>query len=706
MSKNPKKPKTGDRVDWRAGHGPLTGTLNATAGALAATALAHATGTPEWWALAAGAAGATGTIGAGLRKAVTKLTLAFRGGCWLTAGTWSCWALSTGDPTSPTALASLAIAGLTGGTLSTAFAAHEETEQARRSTLLVLGTRRALAAEWIDRLERVCRISDTQIPGIEQWPSGYGYTVEVELPAGGVTRRAVKDRTEALASDLDLPTGCGITVLDGISKRRVLILVKTKSLAGKETPFPVEELAEVETVVNPLPVSLLADGGRAELDLRQASTIVAGTTGTGKTNWLHTLIARLNQCNDVLVWVIDFNGGSLGLPWLHAWRQAQLSGDEEQMAAVPVPGVDWVASTPEEAKRMLGVAVRIAEARKVAYQDHMRAEDDDKLPVGPDLPEIVIVVDESAEVAATRAAKDTLAGISKVIRIARAMAVRAVVSALRVTQDVLPDPMVRKMASNRVCTGATEDSELGHFFGWRALSAEDSFDGPGSLLVGTDGKSPHPGQQWRIKPSLIDTVCKMTAARRPALDKASLEAAGTDYTNRWLLERCGHLWAAPVGATATGGQTGSGGTGSGPRREWKATADWDRPRERDVQTPDAAELAAWFNAPAAHRDQQQPKAQDGFDGSDPSTWATRHDRTDNAGDARKAALLLILAAGPQGTGASAMERELKDDFGTRRPVIQRWLKEWAEAGEIVRVGEGSKARYVHREHAPGDSADD
>ncbi|MFB6984104.1 hypothetical protein [Streptomyces scopuliridis] len=693
-----KNTKRAARVDWSAGHGPLTGTLNATAGALAATALAHATGTPEWWALAAGAAGATGTIGAGLRKAVTRATLAFRGASWMAAGVWSSWALASGDPTSPTALGALAIAGIAGGTLSTAFAAHEETEQARRATLLSLGTRRAQAAEWIERLERVCRIEGAAIPGIEPWPSGNGYTVEVELPAGGTTRRAIADRTEALASDLDLPTGCGVQVLDGISKRRALILVKTKSMAGQERMFPVEELRELETVVNPLPVALLSDGGRAELDMRQASTIVAGPTGTGKTNWLHTLIARLNQCNDVLVWVIDFNAGSVGLPWLNAWRDAQYNTEGSRWAGadIPAPGVDWVASTPAEAKLMLTAAVRIAKARKVAYQAHMRAEDDDKLPVGPELPEIVIVVDEGAEVAATRAAKDVLAGISEVIRIARAMAVRAVVSALRVTQDVLPDPMVRKMASNRVCTGATEDSELGHFFGWRALSAEDSFDGVGSLLVGTDGKAPRGGSFWRITPTLIEDVCAMTSARRPTLDAPSMQAAGQAYADRWTTERCSHLWA-----TAPAEETAPAGSSEGRPREWKATAGWDQPR--GVHTPEVDELEAMFRAPAADRDgigtDDAASEPAGYDGSDASTWTTRREqRQPEQPDARAAALRLILAAGAEGTGASALERELRPNFGTTRPTIHGWLKAWAETGEVVKTGSGSKTRYVHRQH--------
>ncbi|MFE4207103.1 hypothetical protein [Streptomyces goshikiensis] len=230
--------------------------------------------------------------------------------------------------------------------------------------------------------------------GIEHWPSGMGYTVEIELPEGGVTRKQVADRTDALASDLDLPNGCGLQVLPGISRRRLLIEVATKTYQGQEIPFPVEEMAETTTINNPAPIALLSDGWRAELDMRKASTVVAGGTGSGKRNWLQTLIARLLQTNDTLVWVIDLNAGSLGLPWLHAWREAQT--DPERRDEVPAPGVDWLASTPAEAKLMLDAAIAIANTRKIAYQQHMRDEDDDKLPVSPQIPEIVIIMDESA----------------------------------------------------------------------------------------------------------------------------------------------------------------------------------------------------------------------------------------------------------------------------------------------------------------------
>ncbi|GAA1958193.1 hypothetical protein [Kitasatospora viridis] len=701
----------GTRIDWKAGHGILSGTLNGTLGTLSTTALGHATGLPAGWALGAGAAIALTSTAVGWRRRLTRATLAFRAACWTTAGGWSSWALAHGGPFTWPHIAALATCGAAAGIAAPLAKGHEEVEQNARRHLLLIGARRQLAEEWTDRIRRVCK-TEVTILGIEHWPSGAGYTLEIELPEGGTTRRVITEHVDQLSSDLDLPEGCGIQASPGISRRRVLLQVTTRSMSGTEFPFPVEDMAEITTVNNPIPVALLSDGARAELDLRQASTVITGPTGSGKTNLLHDLIARLDQTSDTLVWVIDLNGGSLALPWLAAWHDAQTGrpGSRWAGADIPVPGVDWVASTIEEAKRMLAAAVRIAKARKVAYQDAMRDANDDKLPVGPTIPEVVIIVDEGAEAAATRAARQVLAGISEVIRIARAMAIRAVVSVLRVTSDTLPDPMVRKMASNRIATGANEDSELGHLFGWRALKAEDSFDGPGSMLIGTEGQQPAKARQQRIKPEMIEEITAITAARRPTLDGPSLDAAGTDYTHRWTTERCGHLWYQPAAAIATtsagvadavpgsGGPAGDGPSGPG-EREWRATAGWDTPRP--AAEPDDDLESIWLlpaaGEPAAPTGGPEASA---TDWSDPSTWTTGRETTaPEEPGAKEAALMLLVKAGPEGTGASAMEKVLKPEFGTTRQTIAGWLKDWADSGEVIRVGEGNKTRYVHRGHS-------
>ncbi|MER5918415.1 hypothetical protein ABT124_51480 [Streptomyces sp. NPDC001982] len=69
--------------------------------------------------------------------------------------------------------------------------------------------------------------------------------------------------------------------------------------------------------------------------------------------------------------------------------------------------------------------------------------------------------------------------------------------------------------------------------------------------------------------------------------------------------------------------------------------------------------------------------------------------------AQRAALALLLASGTEGTGASAIARALTDEYGTTRQTVVGWLKDWVQDGTAVRVGEGTKARYVHRNNAPG-----
>jgi hypothetical protein len=74
--------------------------------------------------------------------------------------------------------------------------------------------------------------------------------------------------------------------------------------------------------------------------------------------------------------------------------------------------------------------------------------------------------------------------------------------------------------------------------------------------------------------------------------------------------------------------------------------------------------------------------------------------------AQQAALALLLAAGREGTGASAIARALSDEHGTSRQTVVGWLRDWVKDGTAVRVGEGTKARYVHRRHAPEQPPED
>ncbi len=199
--------------------------------------------------------------------------------------------------------------------------------------------------------------------------------------------------------------------------------------------------------------------------LREQCALVVGPTGSGKSNMVHMILAGFARAVDVLTWVIDLNAGSAGLPWVRPALTGQLSSEDGK----PVrPGVDWLAGTFDEALLMLDTALRIAKYRKTAYQDLMSQANTDVLPISPKIPQIMLVVDEGAEilVSTDRQIRKLGEKILEVIRIARAMGVRTVLTALGATGSVLGNLMIRREGKVRVALtgGETEGMDLSKMF--------------------------------------------------------------------------------------------------------------------------------------------------------------------------------------------------------------------------------------------------
>src|SRR5690606_34580655 len=76
------------------------------------------------------------------------------------------------------------------------------------------------------------------------------------------------------------------------------------------------------------------------------------------------------------------------------------------------PAIDWVATDEAEATRMLDFAVAAIQ-RKVAYADLMEQVDDDKVPSSAEIPHIIVISDETADLPA--AVKQRLVELSNQI---------------------------------------------------------------------------------------------------------------------------------------------------------------------------------------------------------------------------------------------------------------------------------------------------
>ncbi|MFJ7238166.1 hypothetical protein ACIQWB_13625 [Streptomyces olivaceus] len=689
-----KQPSSGPVLDWSAGHGPVTGALSATTGAFALATTGAATAMPPGWALAAGVAGALGHTVAGLRVRNAGRTLATRAASWLVGAGWTTWAMTHG-PLTWTALGSLATIGVGIGAAARSTALFEEAREEealaaeqRQIAAELSAERRAIAAEWVERIQRISGIT-VRVLGVEQWPTGAGYSLDLE-PAGGITYDRIAQDSARLSADARLPHGCTAVASPGIHQGRVIVDVTTVNVLTEERTYPTDYAPL--SLLTGIPWGYRTNAENVLAYLREQCALVVGPTGSGKTNMVHTILAGFARAEDVLTWVIDLNAGSAGLPWVLPALNRQLTREDSR----PVrPGVDWLAGTYDEAVLMLDAAVKVAKQRKMAYQDLLAQANTDLLPVSRQIPQIMLVIDEGAEILASsdRSMRKLAEKILEVIRIARAMGVRTVLTALGATGAVLGNLMIRREAKVRVALtgGETEGMDLSKMFpGTRGLRVDQApYKGAG--FMGTPESPAALFKAWRILPNQIRDIIAATSDRHPTLDAVSATAAGPDYARRWDAERTAWMRDYTTAGTDPAPRpAGSGLNLSALRGEPAAPVS----EEEELARRFREQIDAQFGTtPDPDTRPAAPPARHG--GLNLSAL-----RGEQNNPAQHAALAALLAAGPDGTGASAIARVLADEYGTTRQTVVGWLRDWVKDGTAVRVGEGTKARYVHRQHAP------
>ncbi|MFI6336221.1 hypothetical protein [Streptomyces sp. NPDC050535] len=688
-----KQQGSGPVLDWSAGHGPVTGALSATTGAFALATTGAATAMPPGWVLAAGAAGALGHTIAGIRVRNAGRTLATRAASWLVGAGWTTWAMTNG-PLTWAALGSLATIGVGIGAAARSAALFEEAREdeadaAEQRTIAaeLSAERRAIAAEWVDRIQRVCSIT-VRVVGVEMWETGAGFSLDAELPAGGATWNRIASESPRLSADARLPHGCTATAGPGIHQGRVIIDVTTVNVLEEVRNYP-SDYGPL-SVHTGIPWGYRTNAEEIRAYLREQCALIVGPTGSGKTNMVHNILAGFARAEDILTWVIDLNAGSAGLPWVLPALNGELTREDGK----PVrPGVDWLAGTYDEALTMLDAAVRVAKQRKMGYQDVLSKANTDLLPISPRIPQIMLVVDEGAEILAStdRQIRKLAEKLTEVIRIARAMGVRTVITALGATGSVLNNLMIRREAKVRAALtgGETEGMDLSKMFpGSRGLRV-DQAPHKGAGFMSTPESPAALFKSWRILPNQIREITAATSDRHPKLDDVSAKAAGPAYARRWDAERTAWMREQVAYDDSTDAEP----YGPASALRLSALSEQRESPEDALARRFREEIDAQFGTAPG------PSIPVEGNGSDqPAGLNLSALRGEQDSPAQQAALAALLAAGRDGTGASAIARALADAYGTTRQTVVGWLKTWMRDGTAVRVGEGTKARYVHRSH--------
>lgn len=521
-TKAPRKPER--RADWSlTPRGPVSGACQGALALAAVATVADLAAIHPLWGGVATTAGAVATVMRSAHLAHPPAGVLYRLGCWLGAGGWLTYTMAAGLWSQAAWVALGVGAGIAGMLSPLGRPSCRPGAAGVAGRALMLSRTARTGEDWERRVQRVCRIR-VAVTNVVAWPTRCGYDVHLELPGAGSTRAQLMTAADALATDARLPHGCGVEVAPGAHRGAVVLRVATVNRLEHDVDYPADHRAR--SILEPVAIGEYRDGSTAAVPLREASALVTGQKGSGKTTTLHALTAGVGLCRDAIVWHVDLNGGGMSQAWLHPW----LEGDCSR------PAVDWAAASPEEALTIAQTGLAIAKDRKKSTRALKIKANASLMPVSPDLPEIVILVDEGAEALSPTNRDPVLRGLREALeeiqRIGRNEAVNVIFSSLRATQDMI-SANVRKQSAVRVGMYVTDEEELAFLFGWnKGLSLAD-LPGVGCGFV-QDGQSPpRPFRAYYMRPGDVVDAAHAVARTRPELDAAARRIAGRAYDGRY-----------------------------------------------------------------------------------------------------------------------------------------------------------------------------
>lgn len=335
-----------------------------------------------------------------------------------------------------------------------------------------------------------------------------------------------------------------------------VLYVSTRDVLAEAVDLPADH--HPLTITEPLTLGVLESGEPFEIKFRQNSVFIAGKKGSGKSVLLHCIISLITRCTDAVIWMIDMAEGNTAKRWLRPWAEQQ---KDKHGRLIDRPILDWVATSVEEAVRLLKASVAVADGRA-------RRMPGGKIRPTTTTPALVVITDENPELMSRvpEAIQEKIRGIKK----GRKAAVDYVDAAQRGTgpntgggevmsqydtviggrfpkrqegQFVFPDYYQRVDLSKLPGNGAfyvldEQRSKTGmgpeRFKGFFVYDDDEHPDGTDARVI--EEKS---AERWDI---------------RPDLDKQSQADAGPfGYSTRWNTDRIEWLLDALGMPTPTGG---------------------------------------------------------------------------------------------------------------------------------------------------------
>jgi S-DNA-T family DNA segregation ATPase FtsK/SpoIIIE len=258
----------------------------------------------------------------------------------------------------------------------------------------------------------------------------------------------------------------------------------------------------VGTITEPIDLGPFEDATSARVLILRRQTLIGGIAGSGKSGGINVLMGNLTACPDVVIWAIDLKRGMELQPWASC--------------------IDRLATTPDQARALLRDAVAVLEARA----EWLTAQGRRVWEPTPELPALVIVIDEYAELSddVPEATSDT----DSIARRGRAVTVTLVAATQRPTQKAMGQGAVRSQMDVRISFRVRERKDVDLILGQGMFSAgwhAHTLNAPGKFLVSAqEHDTPRRGRAYLVTDEAVTETAERHASRRPQLDEISRTA--------------------------------------------------------------------------------------------------------------------------------------------------------------------------------------
>lgn len=237
---------------------------------------------------------------------------------------------------------------------------------------------------------RLVSLIGSKIVKAEVSPGGTVVTLVVKLPEGQ-TAESITHLDEPLDSYFNLRKGATTITEYGDKARYALVKFVPKDPWADKIPHPLPGPDEISLAGTGgwFPMGLYAHGEPLVYKLQH--TLLCGTNGSGKSGWVHSLIAWLAPCRDVVLLGIDMASGAT----LNVWKK---------MFALPI------AKDVDSALIILEKIFSVIKHREEVLGKASEEDDEaaDSFVPSKKTPWIVLIIDEFPDLLAEAAATERL----------------------------------------------------------------------------------------------------------------------------------------------------------------------------------------------------------------------------------------------------------------------------------------------------------